>query len=104
MIYRNLDNNNFTVDDLASELDMSTTLVYLKHKKLLNISSKRFIIMLRFKKAIDLMTHRDFTISEIAYEVGFSDPNYFSRSFKKIYNKTPSEYRCELLNQKEGPE
>ena len=99
VIYKNLDNHKFTVDDLASELDMSTTLVYLKHKKLLNISAKRFIIMLRFKKAIDLMVRSDSTISEIAYEVGFSDPNYFSRSFKKIYNKTPSQYRAELMNQ-----
>jgi|GEM_PF-6096820 len=104
LIYRNLDNHKFTVDDLASELDMSTTLVYLKFKKLLNISAKRFIIMLRFKKAIDLMTRSDSTISEIAYEVGFSDPNYFSRSFKKMYNKTPSQYRSELMNQEDYPD
>jgi len=96
IIKENIENESFTIEDLASQLGMCNTLVYLKYKKLLNISAKKYLQVLRFKKAIDYMLSTDYNISEIAYEVGFSDPNYFSRAFKKFYKITPTEYKKQL--------
>jgi AraC-like DNA-binding protein len=48
--------------------------------------------MVRMKQAIKLMDTHKFTLSEIAFEVGFNSPAYFARCFKEEYNKTPSEY------------
>ena len=104
IIHENLGNENFSVETLASELGISTTLVYQKHKKLLDVSTSRYIQSLRFNKAVELMGTTDMCISEIAYEVGFSDPNYFSRAFKRTYQTTPSKYRNKILNdQKDRP-
>ena len=63
------------------------------------MSGTDYIQLLRLKKAIELMADGNNNISEIAYEVGFSDPNYFSKVFKKAYQLTPSEYRKQLLEQ-----
>ena len=49
--------------------------------------------MLRMKKAMELLNTTELNISEIAYDLGFSDPNYFSRTFQQVYGKTPSSIR-----------
>lgn len=96
IIKENIGNESFSVEDMAGQLGMSRTLVYLKHKKLLNMSAKEYLQLLRFQKAIELMKATDENISQIAYTVGFSDPNYFSRAFKKIYKVSPTEYKENL--------
>lgn len=99
VIHQNIENELFNTELLAKQLGMSKTLVYLKLKKLLNMSGTDYIQLLRLKKSIELMADQNITISEIAYEVGFSDPNYFSKVFKKAYKLTPTEYRRQLLEQ-----
>ena len=50
-------------------------------------------------RAVELMKNNDrITVSEIAYQTGFSDPAYFSRCFKNIYGMTPSQYKDTKLN------
>jgi YesN/AraC family two-component response regulator len=44
------------------------------------------------KKAIQLLESENYSVSEVAYKVGFNDPSYFTRIFKKEYGKAPSEY------------
>ena len=61
------------------------------------MSGTDYIQLLRLKKSIELMADQNNTISGIAYEVGFSDPNYFSKVFKKVYKLTPSDYRKQLI-------
>ena len=97
IINENIESETLNTEELAHQLGMSKTLVYLKLKKLLNMSGSDYIQSLRFKKAIELMADPSRNISDIAYEVGFSDPNYFSKVFKKVYKKTPTVYRKELL-------
>lgn len=98
IISENIENESFNNEELAKLLGMSKSLVYLKLKKLLNMSGSDYIQSLRFKKAIELMADSNLNIADISYEVGFSDPNYFSKAFKKAHKKTPSEFRKELLN------
>ena len=54
-------------------------------------STAVFIRSVRLQKAIDLIRTTDKTISEIAYDVGFNDPSWFSRAFKEEFGYAPSE-------------
>lgn len=92
-ITSHLDDESLNADKLSTELGMSKTLVYLKFKKLLNMTGTDFILKLRLEKAQDLILASSCSISEIAYSVGFSDPKYFSKVFKKNFQSTPSQYR-----------
>lgn len=66
--------------------------MYRKLKSLTNLSGNEFIKNIRLKKAVQLLESENFNIAEVAYKVGFNDPSYFSRMFKKQYGKAPSEY------------
>jgi AraC-like DNA-binding protein len=66
------------------------------YKKLLSLTGKPpldFIRSIRMKRAAQLLEKSQLNISEIAYEVGFNNPKYFARFFKKEFNVLPSEYR-----------
>ena len=88
----NLSNETLSVEMLADTMGMSTSSLYRKVKGLSGISPNDFIRIARLKKAILLMQNGENRISEIAFQVGFSSPAYFSTCFQKQYGKTPSEY------------
>ncbi|WP_243751570.1 two-component regulator propeller domain-containing protein [Niastella caeni] len=82
----------FSVEDLSRALHMSRVALY---KKLLALTGKSpldFIKTIRLKRAVQLLEKSQYTISEIAYEVGFNNPKYFARTFKKEFGVLPSEY------------
>ena len=81
-----------SVETLAGEMHMSTSNLYRKIKGLSGLSPNDFIRITRLKKAISLMQQGENRINEIAYQVGFSSPAYFSTCFQKQYGKTPTEY------------
>jgi len=92
-IEENLASDVLSVEKLSSELGISRVHLY---KKLLNLTGKspvEFIRFVRLKKAADLLTNSSLTISEIAYQVGFSDPRYFSKQFKVEFNTLPTRFR-----------
>ncbi len=88
----NMTNINLDITFLEAELKMSNMQMYRKLKSLTNLSGNEFIKNVRLKKAVQLLESENFNVSEIAYKVGFSDPSYFSRIFKKQYGKSPSDY------------
>lgn len=88
----NMGNINLDIAFLEAELKMSNMQLYRKLKSLTNLSGNEFIKNVRLKKAVQLLETESFNVSEIAYKVGFNDPSYFSRIFKKQYGKTPSDY------------
>lgn len=53
----------------------------------------QYLENMRLKKARELLESSPLSISDIAMMVGYNDPNYFARSFKKVYDLTPREYR-----------
>jgi AraC-like DNA-binding protein len=63
-----------------------------KLKALTGLSASEFILSQRLKLATQLLKESDINISQVGYSVGFNDPAYFSKCFKKIYHCTPSEY------------
>lgn len=85
-----------SVDDMAGELGLGRSQFYRKIKALTNYSPVELMRNLRLKMARDLLAGTSRTISEIAYETGFSTPAYFTRCFREAYGETPSELREKL--------
>lgn len=93
IINENLDNSKFSVENLASALNISRVQLYRKTKAILGVSISDYIQNIRLDKAKTLLQETQLTISEIAYATGFSSPNYFSTSFKNKFGNSPKEYR-----------
>jgi AraC-like DNA-binding protein/TolB-like protein/Tfp pilus assembly protein PilF len=89
----NLDNENFSVKDLASNAGFSRSMLHRKLKKLTGKSASELITEKRLSRAKDLLEQDVATASEIAYQVGFNSPSYFNKVFKKHYNISPGEVR-----------
>jgi signal transduction histidine kinase/DNA-binding response OmpR family regulator len=92
IVERNVSNENFSAEDFAENVGMSKTHLNRKLNALTDASANEFIRTYRLKKAARLLSGRSGNISEIAYEVGFSNPSYFAESFKKFFGYSPSEY------------
>ena len=82
----------FSVEDLATELCMSRSQVHRKLTALTDLSASDFIWYLRLHRAMDLLKGGSGTVSEVAYEVGFTDPSHFSRRFHRQFGASPSEF------------
>lgn len=93
LIQVNISNSEFGVQQLADEMNLSQMQVYRKLKALTGQTSSQFIRSYRLNVAKEMLKNQDLSISEIAYEVGFSDPNYFSRTFHKEFGGPPGDFR-----------
>ena len=92
IIEQNILKNDFGVDKLASDLNMSRTSLYRKLKSLTGQSATEFIRYIRLKKALNLMESGTLSIEEVSLAVGFNSHSYFSHCFRQHFGKTPSEY------------
>jgi DNA-binding response OmpR family regulator len=90
VIEKEMDNAGFSVGDFCRNLGMSRTSVYNKIKTLTNLGPNDFIRIIRLNKAKELLKEKKYPVAEIAGMVGFSDPKYFSTSFKKQFGVSPS--------------
>ncbi len=88
-------NSKFNVENFANSLHISRTLFYKKIKRLTGYGPNEYIRAIRLQKAAGLLINTELNVSEIAYQVGFNDPFYFSKCFKEEYKKTPTEYRTD---------
>ncbi len=93
LIAKNIEDSSYTVEDLASDLAISRVQLYRKVKAILGISVSDHINNLRLFEAKELLKKTNLSISEIAYAVGFSTPNYFSASFKNKFGMSPKEFK-----------
>jgi AraC-like DNA-binding protein len=71
---------------------MSKMQLYRKLKNLTSLAGNEFIRSIRLQQAKILLETAQLNISEIAYQVGFNDPAYFTRAFKKQYGRTPKSF------------
>ena len=85
--------SDFNAETLSNKLHMSRMQLHRKLKAITGLSTTEFITKERLKLTLPLLKKSDATISEIAYQVGFNSPSYFSTCFKKHYNTPPDEYR-----------
>ena len=100
IIEENITDPEFNVHVFTKQMSMSRSVLYRKLKALTNQSITEFIRAIKLKKAGQLIAGTKMHISEIAYEVGFSDLKYFRKCFKAQFNELPSNYRV-LHNNKE---
>ena len=85
--------SDMKIEDMAAAVNMGRTVFYGKVKAVTGMAPVDFVRHLRIKRAAELLGRSQYTISQIAYQVGFTDPKYFSKCFKKDTGQTPSEYR-----------
>lgn len=89
----NLGNPDYSVDDMASDANMSRSTYGRKFRALMGMTPTDMLRDLRLQRAGELIRTTDLNVSQVAYEVGFADPHYFGKCFKAYYQKTPSEYK-----------
>lgn len=90
---KEMGNSELSVDSLASKMGLERTQFYRKIKALTNFSPVELIRNLRLKQGQHLIKTTDRSMSEIAYEIGFSTPAYFTRCYREAYGETPTETR-----------
>ena len=92
IINEHLNDPEFSVEKLAAETFISRTLFYKKVKGITGYQPVELIRMMRLKKAAKYLVTGEFTVSEVAYMVGYNDIRYFSTCFKKQFGISPSRY------------
>jgi len=92
-IRKNMSNPNLKVEDLGDEMGMSRVQLYRKVKALTGISPVELLREMRLQRGYNLLVSTTKSVSEIAFEVGFNTPSYFSNCFKKQFGKYPTEMR-----------
>ena len=81
-----------TIEEICHEFFISRSSLQALFKTHLNSSPKNYLLNIKLQKSKELIRQNQYTISEIAYMLGFSSIHYFSRLFKKYFNTTPSAY------------
>ncbi|RKD87958.1 hybrid sensor histidine kinase/response regulator transcription factor [Mangrovibacterium diazotrophicum] len=92
VLEKSYQNPEFSASQFASEMFMSRSLLYKKIRAITDLNISDFINSFKLKKAVELIRENKQPISEVAFQVGFNDPKYFSRIFKKFYGMTPTEF------------
>jgi transcriptional regulator GlxA family with amidase domain len=84
-----------TLGDLAKKAHLSSRHFQRIFRECMGRSPIDHLLHVRIQKATELLRHSNRTITEIAFECGFSDSNYFSRQFKQIMNQSAARYRSD---------
>ncbi|MBK8503984.1 MAG: response regulator [Saprospiraceae bacterium] len=93
LMAQNFSNDDYQSEDLANALHLSRTQLFRKLKGLTGKSFSELNRGLKISRAKELLSKTDHSISEIAYQLGFRDPSYFSKVFKEELGYTPGEFR-----------
>ncbi|MEM9917784.1 MAG: ATP-binding protein [Bacteroidota bacterium] len=89
LIGQKMGEENFSVEKMAQALFLSRVQLFRKLKNLTGKSPSQLLREERLKKAHHLLKHTNQSIAEIAFSVGFSDPNYFSTAYKQFFKRSP---------------
>lgn len=92
----NLQNEQFGVEELADRMSMSRSHLHRKLKQATGQSVNQFIREYRLQRAMELLKQEDKTVSEVAYEVGFGSPSYFTTCFAEYYGYPPGEVKYRI--------
>lgn len=95
-IEREICNADYDVEQLATDMGMSRSQLYAQCKDTLDKTPAAFILEIRMKRAMQLIETRQLRINEVAYKVGFTDPKYFAKVFKKRVGMSPTKYASSI--------
>jgi AraC-like DNA-binding protein len=89
--HRNLANKNFTIESMCKDIGISRPQLYRKITSLSGRAPNDFLRDIRMEKALTLLTQKTGNISQVALEVGYNNPSYFSKCFAEKFGCMPSE-------------
>jgi len=92
-VEKNIDDEDFGILQLCRAVNLSRAQLHNKIKALTGKSTSHYIRAIRLHKAKDLLKNPNLNISQVAYEVGFHDPKYFSKTFAEEFGILPGELR-----------
>jgi len=98
IIEENLMDTDLNIDDIGKSMGLSRVQLYRKVKSLTNYSPNEFIRIIRLKAAEQMMITSEKSISEIAYDTGFTSPSYFTKCFKEYFNENPTDFLKRIKN------
>ncbi|MDO6596605.1 helix-turn-helix domain-containing protein [Oceanihabitans sp. 2_MG-2023] len=91
-----ISNEQFGVSELADVMSMSRSSLLRKIKKQTNLSASQFIREIRLQTAATMLKDTELTASEIAFEVGFSNPSYFTKCYREYFGYPPGETKTQI--------
>lgn len=103
IVKNNFMDTTLSVEKIAREMGVSRGLLHMKIKKIANTNPSEFLKKIRLKEAIFLMRSGK-SISEASYMVGYNDPNYYGKVFKKEFGMSPTKYLQTLENERKKEE
>ena len=94
VVRERMSNPNLKMDELGEQLGISRVQLYRKVKVLTGLSPVELLRQMRLERGKVLLNTTTKTVAEIAYEVGFGTPSYFTSCFKKQYGQLPMDFRA----------
>ena len=98
LIYQNISDSSFNVEAFAENIGISRSVLHKKIVSLVGEPPVEFIRRIRLNKSLELIKRKFGNLSEIALEVGFNNPAYFSECFKNQFGITPTQYQQKITN------
>ena len=102
LVEKHMSDSDLSVEKLSGMMKMSNKMLYRRVKSYTGLTTVMFIRKIRLKNAAGLLASTDLSVAEVAYQVGFKDPSYFTKSFGKEFAKTPVQFQKELKKIKKG--
>lgn len=91
-IHANMTNSRITANDISYAVGISHSNLYRRIKSLTDQSLNEFVRFVRLQKAEQLLASKKLSVSEVMFQVGFTNHSYFSKCFKQLYSVTPKNY------------
>lgn len=92
LIEEKMGSSELNVEDLGRDMGLSRVQLYRKIKSLTNYAPNELLRMARLKRAASLLASSGMTVAEIAYEVGFTSPSYFTKCYKEQFGESPTDF------------
>ncbi|EJW98036.1 two component system sensor histidine kinase/response regulator hybrid [gut metagenome] len=92
LVEEHMKDSELNVEELGRDMGMSRVQLYRKLKSLTNYSPNELLRQMRLKKAASLLASSELSVAEIAYEVGFSSPSYFTKCYKEQFGESPTDF------------
>ena len=92
LVADNMANPDFSLDDMASQLNMSRSSLSRKIKGLLDMTPGDYIRLERLKRAAQLLREGRYKVNEVCYMTGFNTPSYFTKVFQRQFGVLPKDF------------
>ncbi|MBQ9363122.1 MAG: helix-turn-helix domain-containing protein [Bacteroidaceae bacterium] len=93
LVQKNLDNPAYGIENLCADMAVSRMNLYRKFQAATQQTPSEYIRSIRLKQAVELLRNTEQSVSEVAYAVGFTSPQYFIKCFKEEFGETPKKFR-----------